>query len=395
MIEVHVWRVKRLFMADAIRTDAKPRVLHVYKDYYPPVLGGVETTIRLMALGTKSSFDVSVLVNSGTLRTFSETIEQVQVTRVGEFCRAASAPMSPQFLFAIRRACASADLLHMHHPNPTGDAALLLSGFHGPVVMTYHSDVVRQRQLMRLYGPLQERTMRRCDVIMPTSPNYIESSEWLQRHRDRCTVLPLGIDLSRFSMTADVEAAAARVRARYPGPIVIFVGRLRYYKGLHFLVEAMRNVNATLLLGGTGPEQDRLAQQIRDLNLEERVHMLGDLSEEQLVAHLRAADVFCMPSHLRSEAFGLSQIEAMACGLPVVSTDLPTGVPFINRHRETGLIVPPAAPAPLGAAINELLQNEQLRYAMGAQAKTRATTEFGAQRMCSQLMDVYNQVLGR
>jgi len=259
--------------------------------------------------------------------------------------------------------------------------------------MTYHSDVVRQKNMMRLYGPLQERTMRRCALIMPTSPNYVESSEWLQRHRSKCVVLPLGIDLNRFGVTPEVSTAAEAIRARYPGPIVLFVGRLRYYKGLHFLVEAMRSVNATLLLGGTGPEQERLAAQVRDANLDGRVHLLGDLSEEQLVSYLRAADVFCMPSHLRSEAFGLSQIEAMACGLPVVSTDLPTGVPYINRHGETGLIVPPADPARLALAINELLQNGELRRTLGQQAKVRATTEFGAQRMCEQLMGVYNQVL--
>ncbi|MBA2670218.1 MAG: glycosyltransferase, partial [Gemmatimonadetes bacterium] len=226
----------------------------MYKDYYPPVMGGVERTIHLMAQGTRDEFDVRVLVNSGTLRTFTEGLDGVRVTRVSEWGRLASAPVSPAFIGALRREAADADILHFHHPNPTGDVACLLTRPTAPIVMTYHSDVVRQRAAMVVYGPIQERMMRACRVIMPTSPDYVESSEWLQRHRDRCRVLPLGIDVGRFQSTPAVEQRAAEIRSAHPGPLIAFVGRLRYYKGLHFLIEAMKAVEATLLAVGGGSD---------------------------------------------------------------------------------------------------------------------------------------------
>lgn len=372
----------------------RPRVLHVYKDYYPPVLGGIESTINLMARGTRDEFDVSVLVNSGSRQTLEEQIDGVAVSRIGEWRRFASAPISPGFPLALRQKAANADLIHMHHPNPTGDVAYLLAGVRKPTVMTYHSDVVRQKNMMLLYGPVQERMMRRCNVIMPTSPNYMESSPWLQRHRSRCRVLPLGIDLQRLKLDAEAAQWQADYRQQFGGgPIVAFVGRLRYYKGLEFLVRAMPKVGAKLLIGGTGNEASRLRELARQLGVTQKVLFLGDLEHAQLVGLLHAADVFCMPSHLRSEAFGLSQVEAMACGLPVVSTSIPSGVPFVNQDRVTGFSVPPENPEALAEALNGILSNDDLRQSMGLEARRRAEGLFSAEAMCSGLKQVYRDVL--
>lgn len=372
----------------------RPRILHVYKDYYPPVLGGIENTINLMAHGTKDQFDVTVLVCSGGRTRVDELLDGIRVVRVPELGRFASAPFSPAFPGELRRLARNADLLHFHHPNPTGDIACLLARPAAPIVMTYHSDVVRQKKAMLIYGPIQERMMRRCKVIMPTSPNYMQSSPWLQRHAEKCVVLPLGIDLSRFQNTDQVTARAAEIRARYASPITIVVARLRYYKGLEFLLRAMPSVPGTLLIIGTGPEQPRLAQIISGLNLTSRVHLLGDLPDAEVVHHLYAADAFCMPSHLRSEAFGLSQIEAMACGLPVVSTNIASGVPFVNQHELTGFSVRPESPAALSEALNRLYSDYTLRTEMAHAACQRAHTLFTAQRMCADLKQVYSRVLG-
>ncbi|MGI8908273.1 MAG: glycosyltransferase [Candidatus Sumerlaeaceae bacterium] len=373
---------------------SRPRVLHVYKDYYPPVLGGIEATINLMARGTLDACDVTVLVCSGGRTRSDEVIDGVRVVRVPELGRLSSAPVSPAFPSELRRLARKADLLHVHHPNPTGDVSCLLVRPAAPIVMTYHSDVVRQKKAMWLYGAVQERMMRRCKVIMPTSPNYIESSDWLQRHAEKCIVVPLGIDLARFEKTTETESSATIVRQKYPGPITIFVGRLRYYKGLEFLVRAMPQIPGTLLIIGTGPESDRLQSLIAETGLLNRVHLLGDQDESQLVAHLHAADAFCMPSHLRSEAFGLSQVEAMACALPVVSTTIPTGVPFVNHDGVTGFSVEPASPDALAQALNRIYSNPHLRTQMGAAARQRAVTTFNAARMCADLKRVYSQVLG-
>jgi rhamnosyl/mannosyltransferase len=357
------------------------------------VLGGIESTINLMAHGTRDEYDVTVLVCSGGASRRDEVLDGIRVVRVPEFGRFASAPFSPAFPWELRKLARQADLLHFHHPNPTGDIACLLARPRAPVVMTYHSDVVRQQKAMMVYGPVQERMMRRCQVIMPTSPNYLESSEWLQRHKEKCVVLPLGIDLSRFQVTPEVSARGAAIRARYAGPVTIFVGRLRYYKGLEFLLRAMPSVSGDLLIVGTGPEEQRLRTIIAELGISERVHLLGDMYESDVVTHLVAADVFCMPSHLRSEALGLSQIEAMACGLPVVSTRIASGVPFVNQDGVTGFSVPPENPAELARALNELHGNATLRARMGAAARARANEVFSAQRMCADLKQVYAHVL--
>lgn len=373
---------------------SRPRVLHVYKDYYPPVVGGIENTINLMARGTLDEFDVHVLVCSGSSRASEEVIDGVHVTRIPELLRVSSAPLSVGFPAALKHAAANADILHFHHPNPTGDVAYMLARPHAPVVMTYHSDVVRQKYAMRLYASVQRSMMEACRVIMPTSANYLESSPWLGPFRDKCKVVPLGIDLSRFKRTEEVEKRAAQVRSEYAPPIILFVGRLRYYKGLEYLIEAVTQLNATLLVVGGGSDFVRLREIARHRGILPRSRFLGELPEAELVAHFYAADVFCLPSHLRSEAFGLSMVEAMACGLPVVSTNINTGVSFVNENGVTGITVPPALPDELARGLRTLIGDEALRQKMGGAARERATTLFSAERMCADVKAVYRSVLG-
>lgn len=372
----------------------RPRILHVYKDFFPPVRGGIENTINIMARGCLDEFDVSVLVCGGTSAEDEEIIEGVRVVRVREWGRIWSAPLAPAFVRALSREARCADLLHFHHPNPTGDLAYLLRGQGKPFVVTYHSDVVRQRAAMLVYGFLQRFMMRHAAVIMPTSPDYIASSEWLRPHKEKCEIVPLGIEIERFAPTPKVVERAQQIRRRVGTPIVLFVGRLRYYKGLHFLIEAMREVEAQLVLVGSGPEEHFLRDKVSQAGLEKRVHFSGELDDTEVLPYFYAADVFCLPSHLRSEAFGICQIEAMACGVPVVSTALDTGVPFVNKDGETGLVVPPADPQALAAALNRLLADDNLRQRFGEAARKRAATLFSAQRMNELVKRVYRKVLG-
>lgn len=371
----------------------RPRILHVYKDYFPPTIGGIENTINLMAHGTKEEYDVSVLVCSGSSHAIEEVIDGIRIIRVPEWFRMMSAPFSTAFAATLKHEAAATDILHFHHPNPTGDVAYFLAKPRAPVVMTYHSDVVRQKFAMFAYGPVQERMMSACKVIMPTSVNYQESSPWLDRHKGVCRVLPLGIELTRFKRTPELEKRAAEIRSEYVGGLVLFVGRLRYYKGLEFLIDAMRQLDATLVMVGSGPDFPRLREIARVRNVTPRSKFAGELSEFELLAHLFAADVFCLPSHLRSEAFGLSMVEAMACGLPVVCTNMPTGVSFVNQDGVTGFTVNPASGDALARALGKLLENESLRKTMGEAARARAHSLFSAERMCSELKEVYKSVL--
>jgi len=367
------------------------RVVHVYKDFHP-VPGGIEghirdLTVRLRQLGV----DVSVLVTSPDRTTRRETWFGVPVTRAARMAHLASTPVSLALFRELWRT--SADIYHLHFPYPVGELAYLLRP-RGRLVITYHSDIVRQRTLLRLYRPLLGRVLARADAILVTSPQYLASSPFLQAVGPKCRVVPLGMDAGRF---ASVEPAAVDAwRAKLGQPLILFVGRFRYYKGLDYLIAALRLVpDARLALVGSGPEEARLRRLVGEYGLESRVIFVGDVPDGELPAVYRAADVYVLPASERSEAFGVSLLEAMAAGLPVVSTELGTGTSYVNRHGETGLVVPPRDPAALAAAITELLADPERRRAMGAAGRRRVEAEFTLDRLVKDVLRVYGEVLGR
>jgi rhamnosyl/mannosyltransferase len=373
----------------------RPRIIHVYKDVYPPVEGGIERLINLLArLTPPEEFDVGVIVASrsrtGSRRPLAPGVMVEEVPSLG---RALSTPLAPGFLAALR--ASRADLFHFHIPHPTGEVAWLLSGLKTPAVATYHSDVVRQRWVMPLYRFFFKPFLSRLRVIMPTSQRYLDTSPWLAPHRARCRVVPLGYPLRDYDPTPGVFRDTEKYRLDF-GDFVLFLGCLRAYKGLPFLLKALARLpGVQAVVAGEGPMAPELKRMAAELGLAERVHFLGRVSHEQAVALLRAAAVFVLPSHLRSEAFGLCQIEAMACGLPIVSTNLPTGVPEVNRHGESGLIVPPADPPALAAAIQILLENPQLRRELGDGGRRRAEAHYTAERMAEAVVNVYSDVLAQ
>lgn len=360
---------------------------------YPPVEGGIERTIFHLTRLTKEAFDPSVIVASLSSHPSTREVDGgVQVVEVPSYGRLLSTPVAPGFAAAMRES--KADLFHFHFPHPTGEVAYLLSGLKTPSVVTYHSDVVRQKAALRLYRPFQERFLACMDVIMPTSRRYLETSEALAPLVDRCLVVPLGLPLEDYELSEEGEARALEFRRQWGG-FVLFLGRLRYYKGLAFLIEAAKSLPGThIVIAGEGKERLALEEQTYALGLEERVHFLGDVDQAKAVALLHSAAVFCLPAHQRSEAFGLCQVEAMACKLPIVSTDLPTGVPEVNRHEETGLIVPPADSEALTHALHCLLADRPLREKLGAAGRRRAELLYTASRMAEQVSEIYWSVLG-
>lgn len=368
-------------------------VLQVYKDYDPPVHGGIEGHLSLLCRSLRPFCDVRVLVSAGgSLRTRREVVDGIPVMRAGELVRIASAPICPTWPIHFRRL--RADLYHFHFPNPTGDVSYWLSGARGKIVVTYHSDIVRQSTILPLYRPFLWRLLRKADVILATSPQYIESSEYLREFRDKCRVVPLGVDLRRFAPDPAIEARAAEWRAEWGGPMVLFVGRLRYYKGLDVLLNAAPMIRARIALVGDGPYEKMLRIQHRAMDLEDRVTFLGPQSDFELRALYRAARVFVLPSTLRSEALGLAMIEAMACGLPCVSTELGTGTSFVNLDQSTGLVVPPGDPRALADAINALLEDDALAARCGEAARRRAHAEFSHTVMSQRVLRVYEEVSG-
>lgn len=366
------------------------KILHVYKAYYP-VLGGIENHVRLLAEGqAQAGHDVTVLVTAPGRHTQIERLGGVRVLKAGRLVEVASTPLSltlPLRLYELRP-----DITHLHFPYPPGELAQLPLLGSRPTVLSYHSDVVRQRRLLRLYRPLMMRTLRGVGRILVSSPAYLESSPVLAAVRDRCTVIPYGIAQERFREPAP---DAQRLRSALgPGPLVLFVGVLRYYKGLRYLLEAMRHVPARLVIVGEGPEGAALREQTEALGLTGKVTFAGRVEDEALPAYYQAADVFCLPASERSEAFGLVQVEALSAGLPIVSTELGTGTSFVNRDDVSGLVVPARNAEALAQALTRLVQDGALRQRLAAGARQRAET-FTAERMLAEIEQVYAEVLAQ
>ncbi len=359
------------------------RILHIYKDFYPPVAGGMERHIALLCRHQAAWAEVSALVCSRTVRTRVRQVEGVPVTEVGEWGRVQRAPVSPAFPWHVARA--QADVLVVHMPNPTAELACLLARTRAPIVVRYHSDVVRQAVAMRVYAPVMRAFLRRAALVLPTSQQYLDTSPHLQAVRERCRVVPLGIDTAPFAETD--TAAVAALHARYGDPFVLFAGVHRYYKGLHVLLEAAAAIDAPVVIAGDGPERARLEELARRVHAP--VTFAGRLSEAALVAHYQAAAVFAFPSVARSEAFGLTILEAHAAGTPVVATRLGTGVEYANEDGRTGLNVAPGDPGALAGAVNALLADAARRAEMGAYARARVARAFDGARIARAEFEAY------
>jgi rhamnosyl/mannosyltransferase len=264
-----------------------------------------------------------------------------------------------------------------HYPNPTGELAELVAPVQTPKVVLYHSDLVRQKLLKPLYDQESHVFLRRARVIVCTSPNYARTSPLLRRFAQRLQVIPLSVDTVFFQPAGAIHPILQALRSE-DARIVLYVGRFCYYKGLEFLIRAAALLpdEVKVVLAGQGEEEDRLKTLTRELHLDERLLFLPPVTDEELPSLYRGADLFVLPSIARSEAFGLVAIEAMACGTPLVTTEIGTGTTFHNVSGVTGLVIPPGDPKALAEAIQQILQNEARRAEMGKNAADRANTEF-------------------
>ena len=364
------------------------RVLHVGK-FYPPHMGGIETHLQALCRELRKSVDLRVVVASDDHNGAEQVLDGVAVSRLPTRLSLASAPLCPGMIGSIRTA--DADIVHIHMPNPTAVVAYLASRYAGRLVVTYHSDTVRQKFLGAMFEPWLHAALRRSSAIIATSPDYQRTSPVLARYQDRCHVIPYGIPVEQFERCD--PGAVNSLRQKYGDRLVLSVGRLVYYKGFEYLIRAMNLVRGKLLVIGDGPLRAKLDHLVTGLGLGDKVIFAGEIRNEQVVPYYKAASVFALASVARSEAFGIVQIEAMAAGLPVVNTRLDSGVPFVSLHQETGLTVEPADPVALAAAINHLLDDESLRRSLGSAAHRRALQQFSLAAMTSRTLALYDAVL--
>jgi glycosyltransferase involved in cell wall biosynthesis len=363
-------------------------VLQIGK-FYPPHMGGIELHLEALSRALAECVDMRVLVANHCAGTRREFIDGVPVIRARVIFNLAGAPICPEMIREIRSS--GADLVHIHVPNPAAVLAYLASNHRGLLVVTWHADTVRQKMLEWCFGPFRRIFVKRASALVATSPNYIESSPVLSANRARCHVIPYGIPVERFSRPR--PAAIAAIRSEHGPRIVLAVGRLVYYKGFEYLVSAMARINGRCLILGDGPLRSTLEARARALGVSDRVRFLGEIHNEELAPFYHACDVLVLPSIVRAEAFGIVQLEAMACGKPVVNTHLASGVPFASLDGETGFTVKPADVEGLAAAVNRLLDDPDLRYRLGQAALRRVREHFTVEIMAARTLALYRKLV--
>jgi rhamnosyl/mannosyltransferase len=367
------------------------RVVELGK-YYHPYQGGIESHLRVLSEQIRARVELEVIVHNVGPKTVHERVADVSVTRCASFGVVASVALSPTMPLELSRR--SYDVLHLHLPHPAGAASYLaaLKPKAHRLVVTYHSDVVRQKLLMRLYAPLVERVLDRADVVIATSPSLLEHSAVLRRFAHKCRVVPYGIDLDLFRRTPEHTRAAEKLRARHgTRRVILAVGRLIYYKGFEVAIRALERLpDVDLVIVGQGPLRKPLEDLAKTLGVAGRVNFEGERLNEEIVPYYLASDVYVLPSVAPSEAFGIVQIEAMACGLPVVNTSLPSGVPYVSRDGETGFTVPPGDAGALASAVSRLLSDDALRRRLGDAGRERAHAEFSKETLALRILDAYN-----
>jgi rhamnosyl/mannosyltransferase len=363
------------------------RVLHFFKTSFPDTMGGTEQVINQIARGALKlgvQTDVLSLTTDKAPRTIE--IDGYQAHRARLTLQIASTGFSASAFWRFAQLAKKADVIHYHFPWPFMDVVHFATLVKKPTVVTYHSDIIRQKNWLKLYRPLMWRFLGDMSRIVATSPNYLATSDVLARYRHKVNVIPIGLDKSTYPIPSPDKLTYWRERL---GPkFFLFVGVIRYYKGLHILMEAAKGVDYPIAIVGAGPVEEELKVQAARLGLR-NVHFLGFLPDEDKVSLLALCYGLLFPSQLRSEAFGISLLEGAMFGKPMISCEIGTGTTFINIGDETGLVVPPGDPLALRQAMQYLWEHPEEAAEMGRHAEARYWEHFTADQMVRSYVDLY------
>jgi len=366
------------------------KVLQVSKLYFP-YIGGVEKVVKDIAEGMQHNVYMEVLSCMEKGKRKIQVINGIRVIKASSLGIIWGMPISFTFPFILAWKSRKFDIIHFHLPFPLGVLSYLFLGSKKKkIVVIYHSDIVRQRKLMIFYKPFLYAFLKRAYKILVLSPNLIRSSSYLKQWKNKCCVIPFSIDIDNFVHFYDI---GNRFGISPEEKIVLFVGRLAYYKGIEYLIKAMQDVEAKLLIVGEGKLREKLERLARFLNVDNKILFLGKLSDKMIKYCYQICDVFVLPSTESSEAFGIVQLEAMAYAKPVVNTNLPTGVTYVSIDGETGLTVPPKDSKALADAINKILTDERLASIFSQNARRRVKEKFSRKKMIESIYSIYQEAL--
>ncbi len=367
------------------------RILHFYKTSFPSTMGGVEQVIHQIASGSsKLGHEVDVLSLTSDKVTRTIEINGYQVHRARLDFQIVSTGFSTSAVLRFLQLAKKADVIHYHFPWPFMDVVHFVARIKKPMLVTYHSDIIRQVHLLKLYRPLKLKFLTSMDRIVATSPNYLATSGVLGMFKDKVSVIPIGLDKATYPQPSPDRLK--HWRDRLGSKFFLFIGVLRYYKGLHILLEAAQGIDYPIVIVGSGPIEKELKAQVAQLGLR-NIHFMGQLFDEDKVALLMLCYGVVFPSHLRSEAFGISLLEGAMYGKPMISSEIGTGTTFINIGDETGLVVPPSDPVALRQAIRYLWEHPEAAAAMGKCAEERYWKHFTAEQMVRSYVELYGDLV--
>lgn len=367
------------------------KILHFYKTYQPESFGGIPQVIFQLAEGcSKQGVESDVLYLSKRGAARNEPLGQHMTHRSKLDIEIASTGFSLSVIRDFAELAKQADIIHYHFPWPFMDIVHFLSCTKKPTVISYHSDIVKQKHLLKLYQPLMHKFLSTADAIVAASPNYVSSSEVLQQHKDRVQVIPYG--LAQETYLAPTTERLAYWRERCGEKFFLFVGALRYYKGLSWLLKAAAISKLPLIIAGDGGIEVQLKEEADALGIK-HVQFVGCIDDEDKAALLTLCYSLVFPSHLRSEAFGISLLEGAMYGKPLISCEISTGTTYVNLADKTGLVVPPEDSSALSIAMVKLWNDEDMASEMGANARLRYKELFSSEQMVSAYIDLYHSLL--
>ncbi len=367
------------------------KILHFYRTYFPDTQGGLEEAIRQICASTKTlGVESRILTLSQNPEPRVIHFPEADVYRAKLDLDIASCSMGREAFQMFRELEQWADIIHYHFPWPFADLVKLISKSKKPSVLTYHSDIVRQRWLAKLYEPLMRTFLRGITKIVATSPNYVETSPILSSYREKTTAIPIGLNMESYPPVN--YQLTKEIITKYGENFFLFIGVMRKYKGLHILLEAMKGAPFSVLIAGQGPQQSSLKDLAGQLGLT-NVHFLGHVSNEAKIALLHCCRALVLPSHQRSEAFGVSLLEAAMMGKPLVTSEIGTGTSYVNIHNETGLICIPSNVTALQEALYKIYTDDEMVNRMGDNAKSRFNQLFTATKMGTAYAKLYEDIL--
>lgn len=369
------------------------RVLHVYRTYFPDTQGGLEEVIRQICLNTQGlGAESRVLAISPDPKAKIVRRKEALVYRPKKTVEVASCSMSIAAFSYFSRLADWADIIHYHHPWPFADILHFFKGVNKPTILTYHSDIVRQKLLSIVYAPLMNKFLKSVDRIVCTSENYFATSEILARYSDKVDIVPIGLDEDSFPVTDPVMDD--RMRAEFGSDFFLFVGVLRYYKGLHILLDAIKDAPYRVVIVGSGPTETELKKQAENLGLT-NVVFTGYLPDEEKRSLYKLCAGVVFPSYMRSEAFGVTLLEGAIHSKPLISTEVGSGTSHVNIDGETGLVVTPGSSRALRGAMDQLHARPDMAELMGKRARARYERLFTGALMGNRYFDIYRQLLGQ